>query len=360
MTVRRIDQLIITASPGDAITSMALTIRDHLRSHVDSDVFALTVLPSLSQEVLPINRLGPDLPSSALVYHASFGEPMVTHLLRQRRQRLGMIFHNITPPDFFEAHSARFATGLLWGMHELEQLKDRWSVVIADSDFNASVLHDHGYSDVRTAVLGVKTDRLSQIPTQLGLHRELTERFPDGFMVSIGQQLPHKRVEVAITTLHLLREVHRSGLGLVIIGAERLGHYSDALRNLVHRLHLDSHVWFTGSVDDVDLATYLRSSQCLLMTSDHEGFGIPPLEAMQDLVPVIAKGVGAVPVTVGRAGIVLPPTSGPCLFAEAVVRLMGDSDLKDQLVLEGLRHLDQLATADQTAGVANLLRGSLQ
>ena len=102
MTVRRIDQLIITASPGDAITSMALTIRDHLRSRLASDVFALTVLQSLSEEVLSIHRLRPDVPSAALVYHASFGEPQVTHLLRQRRQRIAMIFHNITPPNFFE------------------------------------------------------------------------------------------------------------------------------------------------------------------------------------------------------------------------------------------------------------------
>ena len=222
------------------------------------------------------------------------------------------------------------------------------------------MLHDHGYSDVRIAALGVRADRLSHFPTHLGLHRELNERFPAGFMVSIGQQLPHKRVEVAITTLHLLREVHRIPLGLVIVGAERLQHYSAALRNLVHRLHLDNHVCFTGSVNDAELATYLRSSLCLLMTSDHEGFGIPPLEAMQELTPVIAKGVGAVPATVGAAGIVLPPKSGPCLFAESVARLTRDPDLKDQLVLAGLRQVDRLGSYDQSAEVADLLQGSLK
>jgi len=360
MTVSRVDQLIITASPGDAITSMALTIREHLRSSVKSDLFALTVLPSLSSEVLPLHRLGPDVPTSALVYHASFGEPEVTNLLRKRRQQIAMIFHNITPPEYFEAHSARFATGLLWGMHELSELKDRWSVVIADSEFNASVLRDQGYSDVHTAPLGVRTDRLSDLPTNLTLARELHGRFPEGFLVSIGQQLPHKRVESAVMTLHLLHEVHGRRLGLVVVGPERLPHYSGALRSLARRLHLDDHVHFAGAVDDVDLVTYLRESESLLMTSDHEGFGIPPLEAMQELVPVIAKGVGAVPSTVGDAGIVLPVDAGPCHFAEAVVRLLSDDILRDHLVLAGLTQVTRFSSTDRSHEVAVLLQDAFR
>lgn len=360
MTVHRIDQLIITASPGDAITSMALTLRDHLRVHVASDVFALTVLPSLSGDVLPIHRLGPDASSAALVYHSSFGEPQVTDLLRRRKQQMAMIFHNITPPEYFEAHSARFATGLLWGIHELTELKDRWSAVIADSEFNASVLRDVGYQNVRTAALGVRTDRLSATPINLRLCRELGERFPRGFIVSIGQQLPHKRVELSISTLHLLHEVHRLQLGLVIIGADRLPNYSAALRSLTRRLHLDHFVHFAGATDDSDLATYLDASECLLMTSDHEGFGIPPLEAMEAQVPVIAKGVGALPTTIGRGGLLLPPNAGPCLLAEAVARVMSDAVLRTNLVLEGIKQVASFSAADQSAEVAALLMGSFR
>ena len=356
MAVQRIDQVIITASPGDAITSMALTIREHLRASVLSDVYALTVLPSLSGEVLPLQQLGPDVPTSALFYHSSFGEPEVTNLLRHRKQPMGMIFHNLTPPEFFEAHSTRFATGLLWGLHELKQLRDRWSLVIADSDFNAQILRQHGFPSVHTATLGVQTDRLSRIPTSLALSRVLQKRFPDGYVVSIGQQLPHKRIEIAIAAAHLLHQVHRLRVGLVIVGAERIPSYSSALREFCHRLHLDDHVFFTGGVSDADLATILRQSHCLLLTSDHEGFGIPPLEAMEDLVPVIAKGVGAVPDTVGGGGLVLPHDAGPCLFAEAVARLLSDKGLRNDLVLAGLEHVDSFATADRSPDVAALLK----
>ena len=360
MPVQRIDQLIITASPGDAITSMTLALRDQLRASVLSDVYALTVLPSLSNEVLPLQRLGPDVPNSALVYHSSFGEPELTHLLRHRRQPMAMIFHNLTPPEYFEAHSSRFATGLLWGFHELSQLRDRWSVVIADSDFNAQVLRQHGFSNVQSVTLGVQTDRLSKIPTRPALSEELRSRFPDGYVISIGQQLPHKRVEVAIIALHLLHQVHRRRIGLVIAGAERIPSYSSALRGLCHRLRLDDHVFFTGAVSDPDLATLLRQSHCLLLTSDHEGFGIPPLEAMEELVPVIAKGVGAIPDTVGGGGLVLPHDAGPCLFAEAVDRLLSDKALRSDLVLAGLEHVDSFASADRSADIVGLLQDAFQ
>ena len=355
MQVRRIDQVIITASPGDAITSMTLALRDQLRSFVASDVFALTVLPAMKGEVFQLSRLGPDIPGSALVYHSSFGEPEVTHLLRNRRQQLALIFHNVTPPSYFEAHSARFATGLLWGMHELQQLKERWSLVIADSEFNASVLRNHGYSEIHVAAAGVQAGRLGKFKTDYRLRRKLRTRFPDGFVISVGQQLPHKRIEHALIALHLLREVHGIRLGLVVVGPERIPHYSAALRALSQRLHIDEQVLFTGAVDDQALATYVRTSLCFVLTSDHEGYGIPPLEAMADLVPVVARGVGAIPSTVGPGGIVLPASSGPCHFAEAIAMVASHPLVRDQMVLAGLRRVENLEAEDRTSEIADLL-----
>ncbi|MDA2989775.1 MAG: glycosyltransferase [Actinomycetota bacterium] len=119
-------------------------------------------------------------------------------------------------------------------------------------------------------------------------------------------------------------------------------------------------VLFTGAVSDPDLATLLRYSHCLLLTSDHEGFGIPPLEAMEDLVPVIAKGVGAVPDTVGGGGIVLPGDAGPCLFAEAVARLLSDKNLRNDLVLAGLEHVDSFDAADRSFDVVELLQDAFR
>ena len=355
--ISRIDQVVITASPGDAITSMAIALRTQLREQVRSDIYALTVLPELEGDVLPIHRLSPDVPTSRLVYHSSFGEPQITSLLEGRRQPISMIFHNLTPYTYFEEHSARFATGLLWGEHELDRLRDRWDLVIADSGFNARFLEDRGYRDVKVLPLGVKVDRLAKRKGHLKLERELRNRFPNGYLVVVAQQLPHKRIELAISTLSLLRHTFRRELGLVVVGPERIPSYSSALQVFAERLRVEGQVHFAGGIDDDSLASILRTSSCLLLTSDHEGLGIPPLEAMSLLVPVIARDVGAVKETLRDGALILPKKSGPCAFAAAVDHLLQHSGARARLLANGLSRINSFRDEDRSADVVDLLLG---
>ena len=353
----RVDQIVITASPGDAITSMALTLRSILRKSVRSDVYALTVLPELEGNVLPLSRLGPDVPTSHLVYHSSFGEPEITSLLDNRKQPISMIFHNLTPYTYFEEHSARFATGLLWGEYEIDRLRGKWKNVIADSEFNAKYLRERGYQHVSVAPVGVTVDRLHSLKGDYQLERDLSEQFPNGYFVVVAQQLPHKRIELAISTLSLLRHTFRHDIGLVVVGAERIRSYSAALRSFAERLRVENHLLFTGNVNDDSLASILRMSRCLLLTSDHEGLGIPPLEAMSLLVPVVGRHVGAVAETLRDGALILPSCSGPCAFAAAIHRLMRSKSMRELLIANGLSRIDEFKKEDRSEEVADLLLG---
>ena len=353
--ISRIDQVVITASPGDAITSMAIALRTQLREQVRSDIYALTVLPELEGDILPIHRLNPDVPTSHLVYHLSFGEPQITSLLESRRQTISMIFHNLTPHTYFEEHSARFATGLLWGEHELDRLREKWDLVVADSAFNAKFLEDRGYHDVKVLPLGVTVDRLAKRKGHLQLERDLRNRFPNGYLVVVAQQLPHKRIELAISALSLLRHTYRRELGLVVVGPERIPSYSSALKVFAERLRVEDQLHFTGEIDDDSLASVLRMSRCLLLTSDHEGLGIPPLEAMSLLVPVIARDVGAVRETLRDGALVLPRDSGPCEFASAVDYLLQHSEVQQRLLANGLARINSFRDEDRSTDVVKLL-----
>lgn len=337
---------------------MALTLRSILRQRVRSDIYALTVLPDLDGEVLPLNQLGPDVPSSHLVYHSSFGEPEITSLLDDRKQPISMIFHNLTPHHYFENHSARFATGLLWGEYELDRLRGKWKHVIADSEFNAKYLRNRGYQHVSVAPLGVRVDRLRDLQGDYRLERDLAQRFPNGYLVVVAQQLPHKRIELAISTLSLLRHTYRRELGLVVVGPERIPSYSSALKVFAERLRVEGQVHFAGGIDDDSLASILRTSSCLLLTSDHEGLGIPPLEAMSLLVPVIARDVGAVKETLRDGALILPKISGPCAFAAAVDHLLQHSGVRARLLADGLARTKSFRDEDRSADVVDLLLGT--
>jgi glycosyltransferase involved in cell wall biosynthesis len=353
--IERVDQLVITASPGDAITSMAMDMRAGLRTTVQSDIFALTVLPELRDDVLTLGAMPPSSPSSVLVYHASYGEPRITDLLLKSKQRLVMVYHNITPARFFMAHSSQFATGLLWGRHELDLLRGRFDRVIADSSFNAEDLRLAGYEDVLVLPLGVRPRRLSELPTDLPLAHRTRERFPHGYVIVVAQQLPHKRIDTVIHAMHVVRSVHGLGLGLVVVGPARLPEYSNALRLAADRLQL-SDSWFVGSIDDRSLATLLRGATALVSASEHEGLSLPPLEAMASGVPVVVRGAGAVPETVGDAALVLPEDAGALLFAEAIAAVTGDQQLRTALVGRGLRRINELEDVDHLPALLDVIR----
>jgi glycosyltransferase involved in cell wall biosynthesis len=65
--------------------------------------------------------------------------------------------------------------------------------------------------------------------------------------------------------------------------------------------------WFVGNVPDPELAAYYRHAHAYVSMSEHEGFCVPLVEAMTMDVPVLAYAAGAVPETLGGAGVMFSP-----------------------------------------------------
>jgi len=63
----------------------------------------------------------------------------------------------------------------------------------------------------------------------------------------------------------------------------------------------------TGYVPDEELSALYSGALAFIYMSLYEGFGLPPLEAMQCGVPVIASNTSSLPEVVGDAGIMLDP-----------------------------------------------------
>jgi hypothetical protein len=108
---------------------------------------------------------------------------------------------------------------------------------------------------------------------------------------------------------------------------------SDYMRELFrHRERLGVQgVAFTGPISDAGLVALYESSDMLLCLSEHEGFGVPLLEAMGMGIPVVAYDAGAVAETLGGAGV-LVRTLDPAVVAEAVGGLICDEALRAQVV----------------------------
>ncbi len=349
-----IHQVLVAASPGDAITNMALGVRRLLRRVGPSEIYARHIAPALHEDVLPLETYGSHQPSgSVLIFHASIGQAEVHEFLTSRPEPLVLVYHNVTPGWYFERYDPVFADLLALGRREVERLRPRVVGAIADSQYNARELEEMGYSDVRVVPPIVDLRHLSTVEPRASTMHHLASL--DGpILLSVGQLMPHKRPDFLVEMMHIAATYQEMDGYLMLVGHQRLERYARAIREQVQELNL-SDVHVVGAVDEADLAAMFRSADAIVTASEHEGFCLPLLEAMTFETPIVARACAAIPETVGAAALLLPPDEGPVLFAEAVTELLSNEPLQRELVAGGRRRLAELERCPPDAALVEAL-----
>lgn len=355
-----IHQVLIGASDGDAITQMALAVRDALRPYARSEIYAYwRHSEKMREECFDLADCPKSEEVDVLLYHSSIGWGPMTDFLRGRREKLAISYHNITPADMYEEFNPEFAADLKLGRSDLDELRERVVLTVADSEFNAADITKHGYSDVHVVPAGFTPSRLANETFDSGVLNEMGRRFPNGYVVAVGQILPHKRIDQLMETMHLLNSTYWANIGLVVCGVARQEKYWNVLDKFRKRCAMVD-VHFTGAVTDQELSTYIRGARAYLGMSDHEGLSIPPIEAMSMGVPVVVKGAAAVPETVGDAAIVLPSNAGPIIAAEALHEVMHNDELRWSLIHRGFSRSLELEFRNASHKTAELLLAAAQ
>lgn len=351
---RRVLQILAGAASHDAITSMALRIENDLRGEYEVTTFSYhSPDQSVAGQIHPLSELPPPDPDAIIMYHLSFGLPDLVDVLLSRVETLVISYHNITPSRFYIDLLPEFALALDAGRRDMLRLVERTSLAVCDSQFNAEELLECGFCNVRVMPAGVDPWRLRGTPSDAQFLMELSESFPEGFLLFVSQVLPHKRVDHALSVVHLLNTVHQLPVGLVVAGPIRQPAYSEILSEFQSTLHA-AKVLFTNTVSEAQLAALYRSCLCFVGTSQHEGLSVPPLEAMAEGAPVVVRGAGAVGDTVGSGGIVLPAEGGVLELAETLAEVIRNTHLATVLRIKGRERLRELALDSSRGSILSL------
>ncbi len=335
----QLHQVVVTASPNDAVTTAALEFRTLLRQFCDSEIFALNIDPDLQHEVRSIRGMpqpaARDRDRALLLFHASIGSPEVFAFLVQRPERIVMMYHNISPAAAFAPYEPAFADLLAAGRNELKELRNRTVLALAPSRYNAAELLELGYSDVRFSPLIVDVARLRRLDPMPAAEEYLRDTIKGTVFLFVGQQLPHKRPDFLLQAFHILTTHLLADCHLMVVGAARLHHYGNLLDKFRRELNL-SNVALLGSLPEEELAAHFRRADVFVTASEHEGFCVPLLEAMAFEIPVIARACAAIPETVRDAGVLIPATEGPAMLAEGMAMLATDAVLRQRCIERGL------------------------
>lgn len=137
--------------------------------------------------------------------------------------------------------------------------------------------------------------------------RRIKDKYGIGkpYILSVGTVEPRKNLEVLLNAFLKLR---KDGLdfGWVIVG-ERGWYYESFLKRVGER-DVEKDIIVTGYVPQEDLAALYSGAQVMVYPSLYEGFGLPPLEAMQCGCPVICSNTSSLPEVVGEAATLFAPT----------------------------------------------------
>lgn len=159
--------------------------------------------------------------------------------------------------------------------------------------------------------------------------RELTgcERY----VLALGTVEPRKDLPLLVRAWGRVTEA-RPDVGLVVAGPDGWG--AEALSAAVRGSGHPERIGRTGYVEGEARAALLRGAAVLALPSVYEGFGLTPLEAMEQGVPVVATAAGAVPEVCGDAALIVP-VGDEGAFADALAAVLDDGACAASLVARG-------------------------
>jgi glycosyltransferase involved in cell wall biosynthesis len=183
--------------------------------------------------------------------------------------------------------------------------------------------------------IAVNTARITEAPRRPALERTLGDGLIN--VLFVGRIVPNKKIEDHIKLAEMYKRYVDAYYRFIFVGRyDVVPRYYAQIRALVNEYEmLSDRFWFTGPVPDEDLAAFYRWADAYVSLSEHEGFCVPLVESMAADVPVVAYGAGAVPETLGGAGLTFAPKDLE-VAAELLASVIYDRGVRGS-VLEGQR-----------------------
>ncbi|MBK8538336.1 MAG: glycosyltransferase [Candidatus Competibacteraceae bacterium] len=283
---------------GDGITNGMFFTQKILRSlGFQSDIFSIHI-PDVLKNVIKNHRDYISNPDQVLIVHHSMGTDNWDWVGQQNSVKI-MLYHNITPSDFFpEGSSIGYYAEL--GRKQLANSAHWFVGAIGVSEYNSTELIAMNYQPVVT------------IPLLLDLEKNITaswdqaivDQYRDTFnLLFVGRIVEHKKQHELVELFADFNQRFSRPAKLILVGGTTSPAYETHLRAVIHHHQLQDQVVLPGKVSSDQLYGYYRAADVFVCLSEHEGFGMPLIEAMCFDVPVVALNTSNIGNTLGASGI---------------------------------------------------------
>lgn len=301
----RIIQLLTTVSYGDAVSNDVLALHETMcKKGYEASIYAENVDPRLpSGLVRRIKRMPKLQDDDVILYHLSTGTDLNYKLPKYKGRKI-LVYHNVTPCEFFADYSPHAWKLCKKGQEGLRYLADKVEYCIADSQYNKQDLIAAGYKcKIDVLPILIPFSDYDKTPNEKILRRYKNDKYVN--ILFTGRIAPNKKQEDIIKAFYMYQKYYNQKARLFLVGSYNgMETYYHKLKNYVKELHLDN-VYFTGHIKFDEILAYYNLSDLFLCMSEHEGFCVPLVEAMKFDLPVIAYDSSAIGDTLGGSGVLL-------------------------------------------------------
>ncbi len=156
--------------------------------------------------------------------------------------------------------------------------------------------------------------------------------FSKPYLLFVSTIEPRKNITSIISAFNLLKQKHKIEHHLVLIG--RKGWNYESIFAALENSPWSDRIHHLDYLSDELVALFYSKADAFIYPSYYEGFGLPVLEAMTLGTPVITSNTSSLPEVAGDAALFVDPND-PSSLAEAILRVLSDSQLRDELISKG-------------------------
>ncbi|MDH3327867.1 MAG: glycosyltransferase [Desulfobulbaceae bacterium] len=327
--LRTIHQLTPGFAYGDAISNQAIIIRDLLRRKgYKSEIFTEQIDPTMTHKAHLLKDGKGIKGEDGLIYHHSIGAGLTDFVINHPGPK-GLIYHNITPPELVRDADPELAIKLEQGLSDLSKLAPHFPVSAGDSRFNSLGLEENGFLSPAVFPICVAPEKWN-----ITADPNMMTRLQDGRdnILFVGRLIANKCQHDLIDAFAEYFSMFGNCRLILVGGFIEEENYYQSLKEQVRSRGLEGDVLFTGKVTDSTLHSCYRCADLFWSMSEHEGFGVPLIEAMWFDIPVFAYKSSAVPETLGEGGLLFTDKQNLKELAVAARLLIHDPDVHSRIL----------------------------
>lgn len=231
---------------------------------------------------------------------------------------------------------------LLCAKHLLKQAAQLSHTVITSSHFSKHAICEHTKvheSKVRVIPLAINRSVFSPSNNLSYVRKVLLEsyRVKRNFFLYVGRMATHKNEKLLCKAFERLQLLGFKDIELIFIGKyQGCSRQQSRKQQLIEEFtEIKDHIRFIGPISEEHLAYFYQAAECLIFPSMHEGFGLPPLEAMSAGCPCIVSKAASIPEVCGEGALYFNSNDLEDLL-RVIIEFLKQPGQREEIIHKGL------------------------